>query len=170
MKDTCLLITFSSSEDLCSAVDQVMKLDVKLIETLTPFAIPQPESVFPSNAQRVFPRAGLFGGLGGAMLGFSMQWYANFIAAPENIGGRPLNSWPAFLPVTFSVMVLCSALALALTFFLRLRLPWLSHPVFAAELNLSQAEFGLLIQGSWQELQAAQASLGNQPLRVEVLP
>jgi hypothetical protein len=59
-----------------------------------------------------------------------MQWYAMGIDYPLNIGGKPLNSWPMYIPITFELTVLCSALAgffgvLALNGF-----PHFYHPAF----------------------------------------
>lgn len=74
----------------------------------------------------------LAGGILGAAGGFGMQFYASVIAYPLNAGGKPLNSWPAFLPITFETAILGAAFAAILGFFFLSGLPEPYHPVFNA--------------------------------------
>ncbi len=73
--------------------------------------------------------AGLCGGGGG----YFMLWLSMGKLYPLNIGGRPLHSWPAFIPVTFELTILCAALAGVVALFFITRLPRLHHPVFGVE-------------------------------------
>ncbi|NJK89772.1 MAG: DUF3341 domain-containing protein [Myxococcales bacterium] len=69
-------------------------------------------------------------GISGAALGYGLQYWMNVIDYPLNIGGKPLNSWPAFIPITFEVTILLSGLTSALAMILMNGLPRLHHPVF----------------------------------------
>jgi len=82
-----------------------------------------------SRLPLVFLLAGLIGGGGG----YFMQWYAMRVSYPINVGGRPLHSWPAFIPVTFELTILIAALTGVAALFIMMRLPRLNHPVFAVK-------------------------------------
>jgi hypothetical protein len=70
------------------------------------------------------------GGLVGGCSGFFMQWFASAVHLPLNIGGRPLNSWPSFIPITYELTILVASLSAVCWMFGLNRLPELYHPVF----------------------------------------
>ena len=73
----------------------------------------------------------LIGGLIGCASGYGLQYWVSVIAYPLNIGGRPLHSWPAFIPVTFELTILCAALFAVLGMLALNGLPRPHHPLFA---------------------------------------
>jgi hypothetical protein len=83
-------------------------------------------------SDRSVPHAFVIGGAIGAVGGFLLQVYTNF-AYPLEIGGRPLVAVPAFMLITFELMVLTSVLVGIGTMRVKNRLPRLHHPRFAAE-------------------------------------
>jgi hypothetical protein len=74
-------------------------------------------------------------GVVGAVIGYFMQWYSAVIDYPINSGGRPLNSWPAFLLVPYETTILAAGIAGLLGWMWMCGLPRLFDPLFAAPIT-----------------------------------
>jgi hypothetical protein len=126
-----LMAEFATAERLLEAAAQAHAAGYRRAQAYAPFAIDGLADALGFTHNRV-PLATLLGGLGGAIGSFWLQWYSSVVDYPINVGGRPLNSWPAFLPVCFEVAVLCAVLAAVLTMLVGNRMPALTHPLFDA--------------------------------------
>lgn len=127
-----LMAEFSSPAELVEATRETRSAGYREMDAYSPF--PSDELVEALGAHHSkLPLVVLIGGLVGCFGGFGLQWWANEIAYPLNVGGRPLNSWPAFIPVTFEMTILVAGIVCVLGFFALCGLPQPYHPVFNVE-------------------------------------
>ena len=76
------------------------------------------------------PKLVLTGGILGALFGWGLQYWAAVLEYPMNIGGRPINAWPAFIIPAFETTILFAAGAAVLGMLALNGLPEPYHPVF----------------------------------------
>lgn len=74
----------------------------------------------------------LIGGLTGGLTALGLMYFSSVINYPINIGGRPLASWPAWVPITFELTILFASLTAVLGMLGLNGLPMPYHPVFNA--------------------------------------
>ncbi len=120
---------YGSNEELLNGVRLTVAAGYRRFETYSPFPSPGMAQAARYRPTRI-QWAVFFGGLAGGIGGFFMQYYAFVIAYPLDIGGRPFNSWPAFVPITFEMTILFAALSGFAALLLGCRLPQVYHPMF----------------------------------------
>lgn len=125
-----LLAEFQTPEALLSAAEQAYAAGYRSMDAFSPFPVEGLDEAIGLNRPSIVAWFTFAGGLVGALGGFFMQYYATVIDYPLNIGGRPLNSWPAYIPITFELTVLSAAFAALIGMFVLNRLPEPYHPVF----------------------------------------
>jgi hypothetical protein len=124
-----LMAEFTTPEELLAAARRAREGGFRHLDAYTPFPVEGLAEVLDCHHTRL-PLVVLIGGIIGALAGYLLQYYTSVIDYPINVGGRPLNSWPAFLPVTFETTILVAALAAVLGMLALNGLPMPYHPVF----------------------------------------
>jgi hypothetical protein len=124
-----LMAEFDEEEPLLHAARKAFSEGYRDMDAYTPVPIEGLTDAIGFKKNYVAPTvfvAGLFGATGGFML----CWWISVVAFPHNVAGRPLNSWPAYIPITFEMMVLVSCLTAVIAMLAMNGLPEPYHPVF----------------------------------------
>ena len=124
-----ILAEFDSSTDLVYAARAAYAAGYRKMDAYSPFPIEEASDAIGFHKSRV-PLIVLLGGLLGGLSGFGLQYWINVISYPLNIGGKPYNSWPAFIVPTFEMTILFAGLAGVLGMFALNGLPMPYHPLF----------------------------------------
>jgi hypothetical protein len=128
-----LLAEYGSAQELLEAVKTVRAAGHRAIDAFTPFPVEAIAHEVTDHERSKVPLICLVGGITGALGGWGLAFWTSTIDYPMNIGGKPFNSWPAFIPVIFECTVLVAAFSAAIGMLVLNRLPEPYHPVFNVE-------------------------------------
>ena len=124
-----VMAEFESPEQVLMAARRVHESGYRDVDAYTPFPVDglsEAIGIRATRLQRIVFAAGILG----AVTGYFMCYYLLGFDYPLNVGGRPLNSWPAFIPITFEVTILFAAFAAVIAMLALNGLPRPHHPVF----------------------------------------
>jgi hypothetical protein len=142
-----VIAEFTDPQDLLHAAHEARQKGFTEMDAFSPFPIhglAEEVGFGKTRLSTIVLTMGILGGLGG----FFMCWYANVIAYPLNIGGKPFNSWPAWIPIAFECAILLAAFGAVFGMLALNGLPMPYHPVFNVRRfdQASRDKFFLVIQ------------------------
>jgi ActD protein len=127
-----ILAEFDGPQSLVAASRRVHDAGYVRFEAYSPFPVQGLAEAIGFERTWLSPIV-LAGGVVGCLFGYLLQVWVSAVAYPLNVGGRPLNSWPSFVPVTFEMTILFAALAAVLGMLALNGLPRPHHPLFGIE-------------------------------------
>jgi hypothetical protein len=154
---------FDSAKSLIAASNKVREAGYQHFDAYAPYPVPGLSEAVGLHLglkgwkHNFVPQLTLLGGIGGGLTGFFFQYWVNVMAYPLNIAGRPLNSWPAFIPVTFELTVLGASTFAVFGMLALNKLPQPHHPLFTVK-NFKRATndgFFLCIEATDKKYDAA---------------
>jgi hypothetical protein len=142
-----LMAQFDDPKALVDAAKRTYAAGYRQIDTFSPYPIEEAWEAIGHHDKRLSFIV-LAGGITGLLAGLGLQEWVHNIAYPVNIAGKPLNSWPQFIPVTFEMTILFAAIAAVLGMIVLNKLPQPYHPVFnvPAFARASRDRFFLLVE------------------------
>lgn len=144
-----VMAEFAQPEELLNAARAAYAAGYRKMDAYSPFPVEGVAEAIGFEHTRV-SLVVLIGGITGAAVAYGMQYYSAVWDYPLNVGGRPLHSWPAFIPIIFELTILFAAFAAVFGMLLMNGLPRPYHPVFnTPDFKLaSQTRFFLCLKAS----------------------
>jgi hypothetical protein len=144
-----LMVEFLTAGEVLDATRRSRQAGYRQMDAYTPYPVEGLAAELGLKKTRI-PFVVLMGGLVGMCVGFFMQYYSMAVNFPFNVGGRPHNSWPVFIPITFEVLILVGAFSAFLGMMFLNGLPRPHHPVFNVPqfARSSQDRFFLCIEAT----------------------
>ncbi len=144
-----LLAEFATPADLYKACERVRDAGYKRWDAHSPFPVHGLEKAMGLGRSRL-PYVTLFFGLTGAITGITLQLWANGIAYPLLISGKPVFNWQPYMPITFELGVLFAAISTVIGMLAFNELPMHFHPLFHSKMFERVTDDGFFISiESW---------------------
>jgi hypothetical protein len=124
-----VMAEFDSPTALVNAARAAREKGYRKLDAYSPFPIEELSEALHLHSNRL-PLLVLLGGIAGGTLGYLLQYYVTVIDFPINVGGRPLNSWPAYIVITFEMTILVASITCVLGLLGLCGLPTPYHPTF----------------------------------------
>lgn len=143
-----LIAEFDTPEALLAAARAARSAGYSRLEAYSPYPVREVADALGYRLS-ILPYVPLAAAIVGGAIQYYAQYWMNVVDYPIDVGGRPLHSWPAFIPSTLIVAILWSGVASFLVMLFALRLPRLHHPIFDAPNfeRASQDRFFLAVEG-----------------------
>lgn len=126
-----LMAEFETPQQLLFATKRAHEEGYRRMDAYSPFPIEElPEAL---GQKSHVPLLCLVGGILGGTCAYLLQYWINVYSFPINVAGRPLHSWPSFIPVTFEMTVLFASFGAFFGMWALNGLPMPFHPVFNSE-------------------------------------
>ena len=124
-----VMAEFDNPTALVNAAETAYAKGYRRLDAYSPFPIEELTEALHLHKNKL-PMVVLIGGILGGLAGFFLQYYVTTVYFPLNVAGRPLNSWPAYIVITFEMTVLFASIAVVLGLLALCGLPMPYHPVF----------------------------------------
>ncbi len=144
-----ILAEFETATALIHASREAHKAGYRQMDAFSPYPLEAAYHALGARHSRI-PWLIFLGGLIGGLTGFGFQYWVSTMAYPLNVGGRPLNTWPMFIPVTFEMTILFGGLTAVIGMLALCGFPMPYHPLFnvARFDKASQDGFFLCLESS----------------------
>ncbi len=126
-----LVAEFASPTVVVEAARRAREAGYRSMDAYSPYPIPELTDALELPKTKL-PLLVLAGGVIGCATALLMQWFSAVIHYPLNVAGKPLASWPSFIPITFELTILFAAFAAVFGMIGMNGLPMPYHPIFNA--------------------------------------
>jgi hypothetical protein len=124
-----VIAEFDGPTALVNAARAAREKGYRKLDAYSPFPIEELSHALHLHHNKL-PLIVLIGGILGGLGGYLLQYYVTVIHYPINIAGRPLNSWPAYIVITFEMTILLASISAVLGLLALCGLPTPYHPTF----------------------------------------
>ncbi len=145
-----IVATFDTPEAVKNAATRLRQSGFRAFEAYTPYPVEGLGEIIHPGPKRFLPLLMFAAAVLGAAWGYWIQYWGEAVNYPLNVGGRPYNSWPAFVVSTFEFMLLVAVVVGFAGMLAASRLPKLYHPIFEADAfqRASRDRFAICVEST----------------------